>query len=67
MCGCLAGADDPADLIARYRIGFRPSVDNEQKDHPHQAHGLPTIAVRMGIDPADRQRVVKDEPCCIEA
>ena len=67
MRGCLAGTDDPADLIPRCRIGFRPSMDNEQKDRSYQAHGLPTVVVRMEIGPAHRQRIVKDKPSCLEA
>src|SRR5271157_5939540 len=56
--GCLPGADDSArDVVAT--VG--PCVDDEQKDTAGFAYRVPSVAVRMGIVPGQRQRVGKSD------
>ena len=67
MRGCLAGADNAPGLIPRFRIRFRPSVDNEQEHGSNRAHGLPTISIGMRVWAADGKLIVKNELGSLEA
>lgn len=55
------GADDAADLFLCGRIRLRPGMNHEQMHRADQPDSLPTIAVRVGVWPAGRHRVVKSQ------
>ncbi len=57
----LTGADDAADLILCGRISLRPSMNHEQMHSADQPDSLPAIPIRVGIWPAGRHRVVKNQ------
>jgi hypothetical protein len=67
MRGCLAGADNPANLLPRYRVWLWPSVDDKQEHSPDYTHSLPAVSVGMGIKAADGKLFVKNEFCSLEA
>jgi hypothetical protein len=67
MRGCLAGADNAADFLPRFRVWLRPCVDNEQHHCPNQPYSLPAIPVRMGVKAADGKLIVKNKLCGLEA
>ena len=64
MRGCPASTNDPAGFFSGCRARLWPGVDDKQD---HYSHGLPAVAVGMGVHPAGRRRVVEHQPRGFEA
>lgn len=67
MCGRLTGADNTAGFLACRGFGLRPGVNDEQKHRPSLAHGLPAVALWMGIMPTNGQKVIENQTRGFEA